>query len=60
MTGRRGRRRTQTLDDVKERRVYWKLKKDALDRTLCRSRCGRGYGQTECEADDSVNIAEEF
>jgi hypothetical protein len=42
MTGRRGRRRKQLLDDLKEKRRYWKLK--ALDRTLWRTRFGRGYG----------------
>jgi hypothetical protein len=34
MMGRRGRRRKQLLDDVKEKRRYWKLKEGALDRTL--------------------------
>jgi hypothetical protein len=32
MTGRRGRRRKQLLDDIKEKRRYWKLKEEALDR----------------------------
>jgi hypothetical protein len=44
MTGRRGRRRKQLLDDLKEKRRYWKLKEEALDRTLWRNRFGRGYG----------------
>jgi hypothetical protein len=44
MTGRRGRRRKQLLDDLKEKKRYWKLKEEALDRTLCRTRFGRGYG----------------
>jgi hypothetical protein len=44
MTGRRGRRRKQLLDDLKEERRYWKLKEEALDRTLWRTRFGRGYG----------------
>jgi hypothetical protein len=44
MTGRRGRRRKQLLDDLKKKRRYWKLKEEALDRTLWRSRFGRGYG----------------
>jgi hypothetical protein len=30
--GRRGRRRKQLLDDLKEKRRYWKLKEEALDR----------------------------
>jgi hypothetical protein len=38
MTGRRGRRRKQLLDDLKETRRYWKLKEEALDRTLWRTR----------------------
>jgi hypothetical protein len=33
MTGIRGRRRKQLLDDLKEKRGYWKLKEEALDRT---------------------------
>jgi hypothetical protein len=44
MTGRRGRRRKQLLDDLKEKRRYWKLKEEALDLTLWRSSFGRGYG----------------
>jgi hypothetical protein len=44
MTGRQGRRRKQLLDDIKETRRYWKLKEEALDRTLWRTRFGRGYG----------------
>jgi hypothetical protein len=42
--GRRGRRRKQLLDDLKEKRGYWKLKEETLDRTLWRTRCERGYG----------------
>jgi hypothetical protein len=44
MTGRRGRRRKQLLDDLTEKRRYWKLKEKALDRTLWSTRFGRGYG----------------
>jgi hypothetical protein len=44
MTGRRGRRRKQLLDDLKEKIRYWKLKQKALDRTLWRTRFRRGYG----------------
>ena len=44
MTGKQGRRRKQTLGDLKETRRYWKLKEEALDRTLWRNRFGRGYG----------------
>jgi hypothetical protein len=34
MKVRRGRRRKQLLDELKEKRKYWKLKEEALDRTL--------------------------
>jgi hypothetical protein len=44
MTGRRDRRRKQLLDELKDKRRYWKLKEEALDRTLWRTRFGRGYG----------------
>jgi len=43
VTGIRGRRRKRLLDNFKAKR-YWKLKEEALDRTLWRSRCGRGQG----------------
>jgi hypothetical protein len=43
VTGRRG-RRLKLLNDLKEIRRYWKLKEEALDRTLWRTRFGRGYG----------------
>ena len=33
MTGRRGRKHKQLLDDVKEKRVYWKLRQEALNYT---------------------------
>jgi hypothetical protein len=44
MTRRRGRRCKQLLDDVKEKRRYWTLKEEALDRTVWGTRVGRGYG----------------
>jgi hypothetical protein len=42
--GRRDRRRKQLLDDIKEKRGYWKLKDEILARTLWRTRFGRTYG----------------
>jgi len=42
VTGRRGKRRKKLLDDLKEKRGYWKLK-GALNRTIWRIRFGRGY-----------------
>jgi hypothetical protein len=44
VTGRRGRRRRKLLDDLTERRGYSHLKEEALDRTVCRARFGRGFG----------------
>jgi hypothetical protein len=44
VTGRRGRRRRNQLDDLKERRGYSHLKEEALDRTMWRAGFGRGFG----------------
>ena len=43
MTGRRGRRRKQLLDHLKEKNGYWKLKEEELDLTLWKTGCVRGY-----------------
>jgi hypothetical protein len=42
--GRRGRRREQVLDDVKETRGRWKLKEEAIDRTVWRNGFGKAWG----------------
>jgi hypothetical protein len=44
MTGRRGRRRKQLPDGLNEKRRYWKLKEEALHRTVWRTRFGRACG----------------
>jgi hypothetical protein len=44
MRRRRGRRRKQLLDDLKEKGRYWELKEQALDDTIWRTRFGTGYG----------------
>jgi len=41
VTGRGGRMCKHLLNDVKEKRGYWKLEKKTLDRTLWRTRFGR-------------------
>jgi hypothetical protein len=41
--GRRGRSCKLLLDDFKKTGVYWKLKEEALDCTMWRTRSGRGY-----------------
>jgi hypothetical protein len=35
MIERPGRRGKQLVDDLKEKRRYWKLKEETLDRTIC-------------------------
>ena len=44
VTRRRGRRRKNLLDDLKDSRIYCQLKEEALDRTMWRNRFGRGFG----------------
>jgi hypothetical protein len=44
VTGRLGRRRRKLLDDLKEKIGYSHLKDEALDRTMWRTRFGRGFG----------------
>jgi len=44
VTGRRGRRRRNLLDDLKERRGYSHLKEEALDHTMWRARVDGGFG----------------
>jgi hypothetical protein len=44
VTERRRRRRRKLLDDSKERRGYFHLKEEALDRTRGRARFGRVFG----------------
>jgi hypothetical protein len=43
MTGTQGRRRKQLQDDLKEKRGYGKLKEEAVDRTVWRTRFEKGY-----------------
>jgi hypothetical protein len=44
VTGRRGRRHRNLLDDLKERRGYSYLKVEALDRAMWRARFETGFG----------------
>ena len=46
MTGRRGRRHGELLDDLKEKTGYSHLKEEALDRTMWRARFGPVVRQT--------------
>jgi len=57
VTGRRGRRRKQLLDDLKQMRGCWELKEAALGRTFWKAHFGRRYGpvvKTNCRLDESV------
>ena len=40
VTGRRGKIYKQLLDDLKEKKGYWKFTEEALDRTLLNTRFG--------------------
>ena len=44
MTGRQGRRRKKLLNDLMEKKGYWKLKEEALHHTQWKTRFGRSYG----------------
>ena len=46
VAGRRGRRRKQLLDDLKEKIGYCKLKEEALDRTQWGIRSRRRFDQS--------------
>ena len=66
VTGRRGRIRKHLLDDLKAIRGFWKLKVEALERTLWKTHFRRGYGpvvrQTtewmtrHCEFNDGLRL----
>jgi hypothetical protein len=43
------------LDDFKEMGRYWKLKEEALDRTLWRTRFGREYGPVVRQTTEWMN-----
>jgi len=47
VTGRQGRRQKQLLDDLKERRGYWKLKEETLDCMVLRTHFGGGSGSVK-------------
>ena len=44
MKRRRGRSHKKLLDDLKDRRGYSDLKREAVDRTMWRNRFGGGFG----------------
>jgi endonuclease III-like uncharacterized protein len=54
--GSRERRGKQLLDDLKDTRGYWKLKDEALDRTLWRTSFGRCCGAVVIQTTDWLNV----
>ena len=56
VTGRRRRKRKKLLDDVWKTREYRKLKEEALDCTVWRSRFGRGHGPVVRETGRMLGI----
>jgi len=53
---RRTRRRKQLLDDLKEKKRYWNLDEEELDRTLWRTRFGRRYQPAARESTQSLRV----
>jgi hypothetical protein len=56
VTGRRGRRCRKLLDDLKERRGYYHMKEEVLDRTIWRARFGRGFGPVLRQTTEGMNV----
>ena len=55
VTERRGLRRRKLLDVLKERRGYFHLKEESLDRTMWRARFGRGFGPVVRQTTEWMN-----
>jgi hypothetical protein len=60
VTGRRGRRRKLLQRGLEEGRGYWKLKEEALDRTVWRTRFGRCCGPVVRQTAKRMNMFVEF
>ena len=56
VASRRGRRRKKLLDDLKDRRGYYHLKEEALDRTMWRHRFGGGFGPVVRQNTEWMNL----
>jgi hypothetical protein len=56
VTGRREKRRKHPLNDLKEKRWYRELEEEALDRTLWRTRFGKGYGPAARETRERTRL----
>jgi hypothetical protein len=60
VTGRRKRGHKYLQDDLKDKSGYWKFKEEALDRTLWRTRFGRGYGTVVRLWNDNVRLSSDY
>ena len=60
VTGRRGRRGKQLLDDLEEKGGNCKLKEEALERSLWRTGSGRGCGPVVSQPTDWMNDCDMF
>jgi len=56
VTGRRGRRRKQLPDDLKEKAVYCKLKDETLARSVWRTGFGRSCWPVVRQTADCINL----
>jgi len=43
------------MDDLKEKRKYWNLKKEALNHTLWRTCCGKSQGRVTRQTMQRIN-----
>jgi len=58
VSGRRGRKRKQILNDLKENSVYWKLREETLDRSLWRTRFVRSFGLASQTIERMIDVDE--
>jgi hypothetical protein len=56
VTVRRSRRRNQLLGDLNEKRGFFKLKREAIVRTLWKNRCGRFYGSVVIQSTECMRV----
>ena len=56
MAERRCRRCKQLLDDLKYKKIFWKMKEETLDHTLWRTDFGRGHGPTWWRWSEKINL----
>jgi hypothetical protein len=55
VTRRQGRKGKKLAGDLKEKSGYWKLKEEALDHIVWRTRFGRGYGPVLRQTTEWIN-----